>query len=297
MLTRSCAAVVSVAVALAVSGCGSTGGGSARDAAVNPTPRAELVLPIPGMAKARVRRGLVYATRADGPLRMDVYRPAKTSDDALPAVLVGGPPDQDAGKDSAQKVGWSQLIAASGLAAVAFDIRSDQFLRTPAAPTRDVSAAIRYVRSHAAALGIDPNRLCTLGFSLGTAPWHLSATMRAPKPYVRCNVVYYGALDFHDDAFFMKPKLVDAYSALTFLRAHGARIAPMLVVKAGRDRFREINRSIDRFVAAAQRSGAPVTLLTHPTAPHGFDLTQNDGRAREIISATLAFFRERLGAR
>jgi len=260
----------------------------------NPTAGRALALQIRDMHRARVRRGLVYETVAGTSLRMDVYRPRKASAAPLPAVILGGPPDYDAGKDSGQKVGWSQAIAATGLAAVAFDTRSDNFQTTPFDPSRDVAAAIAYVRAHAAELGIDPDRLCSLGFSLGTAPWHLWATMRDPEPYVRCNVVYYGAVDFHDARFPLDPSLADEFSALTYLRRDGAAIAPMLIAKAGRDRFAEINDSIDRFVAEARRVGAPVELLVHPTGPHGFDTWRGNRRAQTIIRQTLSFLRARL---
>jgi acetyl esterase/lipase len=260
----------------------------------NPTAGRELALQIRDMHQARVKRGIAYETVVGTTLRMDVYRPRAASAAALPAVLLGGPPAYRAGKDSGQKVGWSQLIAASGLAAVAFDIRSDNFQTTPFDPSHDVAAAIAYVRAHAAELGIDADRLCTLGFSLGTAPWHLWATMRDPQPYIRCNAVYYGPLDFHGVGFALDPSLADEFSALTYLTQRPAAVAPLLVAKAGRDRFAEINTSIDRFVTEARTLGAPVELLVHSTGPHGFDTWTGNTRAQAIIRRTLAFFRERL---
>jgi dienelactone hydrolase len=139
----------------------------------NPTPGRAVVLQIPGMHLAKVRRNVVY--RSSPQLRMDVYRPRNVRG-RLPAVLLGGP--TGFGKSSAQKIGWAQLIAASGLAAVAFDFRSDA----------DVAAAITYVRAHAPRLGIDGGRLCTMWFS--TAPGLSQLT-----PILRCNVVYYAPLD------------------------------------------------------------------------------------------------------
>lgn len=246
----------------------------------NPTPGRALVLQIPGMHRAEVRRDAVYARG----LRLDVYRPRRARG-PLPVVLLGGP--RPFGKDSGQKIGWAQLIAASGLAAVAFDIRSDNHQQTPEAPSRDVAAAISYVRAHAGALGIDPTRLCTLGFSIGTAPWHLWATMRDPQPWLKCNVVYYGPLGFDD------PALLE-FSALTYLRRHGSRIPPMLVVEAGRDGNAGINESIERFAAAARDFHADVRVITNAKAAHGFDLGPRTARTRAIIRETLRFLKARL---
>jgi len=135
----------------------------------NPTPGRAVVLQIPGMHRAKVRHNVVYERSPR--LRLDVYRP-RGARGRLPAVLLGG------NKNSAQKIGWSQLVAASGMAAVAFDYRSDG----------DVAAAIAYVRAHARGLGIDGGRLCSMWFSKVPALSQLTS-------FLRCNVVYYAPLD------------------------------------------------------------------------------------------------------
>jgi acetyl esterase/lipase len=225
---------------------------------------------------------------------MDVYHPRRWNGKTpLPAVIIGGPAAYRAGKDSGQKIGWSQLVAASGLAAVAFDTRSDNFLATPQDPADDVAAAIAYARANAARLGIDAGRLCTLGFSLGTAPWHLWAAMHDPQPWIRCNVIYYGPPDL-TRGFEIDAAAAEKFSALTYLRRDGAKIAPMQIAKAGRDAFPAIPASIDRFVAEARRLGAPVELLTHPSGPHGFDLEKPDATSRRTIRQTLSFLRRQL---
>jgi acetyl esterase/lipase len=247
------------------------------------------------MHEAVVRRDLVYTAGEQGQLALDVYRPAGTpASERLPAVLIGGPPAFNAGRESGQKIGWAQLIAASGMAAVAFDISSDNFQETPYAPSRDVAAAIQYVRANADDLGIDADRLCTLGFSIGTAPWHLWATLRHPRPYMRCNVVYYGPLDFKSAEFDIRRALVDEFSALTYLRKYGDRLPPMLIAQAGQDQFVGINESIVRFMREARRTDADVERLVHENGAHGFDIENDDARSREIIRRTLEFFAEQL---
>jgi dienelactone hydrolase len=252
----------------------------AADGYRNPTAGKALVLQIQGMHRAKVKRGIVYQRSLK--LRMDVYRP-RNARGRLPAVLLGGPPGS--GRTSGQKAGWAQLIAASGLSAVAFDTRSDRRLQSPRNPALDVQSAIAYVRSHAKRLGIDPSRLCTLGFS---APWHLWATMRDPKPWLRCNVVYYEPLDFQS------PAVGDEFSALTYLRRSPGSIPPMLVVKAGRDANAGINESIDRFQATATELHADVRVVTYPEAAHGFDVGSRTARARAIARQTLRFMKARL---
>jgi dienelactone hydrolase len=213
----------------------------------NPTPGAAVILQIPGMHRAQVRRNVVY--QRPQRLRLDVYRP-RGARGRLPAVLLGGP-----ARRSGQAVGWAQLIATRGLAAVAADLRSE----------RDVRSALAYVRAHARSLGIDSGRLCTLAFSSRAAAWQL----RGRKPWLRCSVVYYGGLD----------------------AAVPGRVPPLLVVKAVRDAT--VNESIDRFAAAAGDVHADVRVVTAP-GRHGFDVRRSTRRGRAVVKETLRFLRARL---
>jgi alpha-beta hydrolase superfamily lysophospholipase len=119
--------------------------------------------------------------------------------------------------------------------------------------------------------------------------------MREPLPFVRCNVVYYGALDFRDlaERFSVDRTRLEPYEAVSYVRHRGSSVPPMLIAKAGADDS-AINGSIDRFVAAAREVGAPVELVTHPTGPHGFDVRARGAASRRIIRRTLAFFRAHL---
>jgi dienelactone hydrolase len=142
----------------------------------NPTPGKAVILQLPGMHRAQVRRNVVFGR--GGRLRMDVYRP-RGARARLPAVLIGGP-----ARRSGQAVGWAQLLSAGGLAAAAADLRSEA----------DARAALAYLRAHSRALGIDAGRLCALGFSSRAAERLLGAATGA-GPGLRCAVVYYGRLD------------------------------------------------------------------------------------------------------
>jgi alpha-beta hydrolase superfamily lysophospholipase len=238
------------------------------------------------MHRAKVKRGLVYSTVDGVRLHMDVYRPRRARGVALPAVLLGGSPAARAGRRSGQKVGWSQLIAASGMVAVDFDLRSDSSLRTPAAPATDAEAVIAYVRDHARFLGVDASRLCTFGMSSDSAPWMIWAAVHQPSPSIRCNVDYYGQLDFAD------PALAE-YSPFRYLQREGGTITPMLIAKAGRDRP-VVNESIDRFAGAAHGVHADVRVLTNPTGRHGFDVRAPTARSRAIVRETIRYLRARL---
>ena len=110
---------------------------------------------IAGMERAIVRKDVVYRTTDAGPLTMDLYYPADTAADApRPAVvLVAG--YNDVGyekmlgvkfKEMGMSISWGQLIAASGLVAIAYTNRQ---------PAEDLDALLQYVRESAASLTSD----------------------------------------------------------------------------------------------------------------------------------------------
>lgn len=232
----------------------------------NPTPGKGVVLQIPGMHLAKVRRNLVYRPG----LRLDVYRP-RNATGRLPAVLFAhGRTGEASPKDWGQYVGWGQLAASSGLAGVTFNHTDD-----PA----DVAAAIRYVRKHAAQLGIDGRRLCVAGYSAGVHPAMLTA-LKETGGRLRCAVAYYGPLDVE----------LEQLSPRTYLRSGSL---PVLVAKAGVGDL-AINRSIGAFVAKARKLGAPVELVVHAKGRHGFDVNTPGARTQAIMRRTLAFLRQHL---
>jgi alpha-beta hydrolase superfamily lysophospholipase len=251
----------------------------------NPTPGRVLVVQVPGMHRAKVKRNLVYRTVDGVRLHMDVYRPRRARG-ALPAVVLGGSPAIRAGRRSGQKIGWSQLIAAYGMAAVDVDLRSDNSLRTPAAPASDAEAAVAYVRDHARSLGVDPSRLCTLGISNDSGPWLIWAGVHEHAPWIRCSIDYYGRLDFSD------PALAE-YSALRYLQRDGGTITPMLIAEAGRDEP-AVNESMGRFASKAHAVHADVRVLTNRTGRHGFDVRAPTARSRAIVRETIRYLRSRL---
>ena len=272
---------------------------------MSPDPISErrAVYAIPGMERAAVRRDIVYRTTAAGPLTMDVYTPAGAARGArLPAVvLVAG--YNDVGyekmlgvkfKEMAMAVSWGQLIAASGMIAVAYTNRE---------PAADLDALRQHLRDNAAALDIDGDRIGLWGCS-GNVPLALSALMRgstdAPGrqgPGLRCAALLYGYMLDLDGA----TGVAEAAQAFRFTNPNAGQslddlpaALPLFLVRAGREQFPHLNDSIDRFVAKALALNRPVTLVNHATGPHSFDLLDDSETSREIIRQVLGFLRSQL---
>jgi hypothetical protein len=257
---------------------------------------------IAGMEHAAIRKDVVYRTTEAGPLTLDLYAPADAAGGAaLPAVvLIAG--YNDVGyekmlgvkfKEMAMSVSWGQLIAASGLVAIAYTNRE---------PAADLDALLQHVRANAASLGIDGERIGLWGCS-GNVPLALSALMagssKAPGhgPGPRCAALLYGYMLDLDGA----TGVAEAAAMFRFTNPNAGRsfddlpeAAPLFVVRAGQEQFPHLNDSIDRFVAKAVALNRPLTFVNHATGPHSFDLLDDSEASREIIRQILSFLRAQL---
>jgi acetyl esterase/lipase len=113
-------------------------------------------------------------TRVSRP-RLVVYRPAHPNGTAALVISGGGYAHIEAGMESTPACQWLQ---ASGTTAFELIYRLPEDGWPQLAPFQDGQRAMRIVRAHAAATGIDANRIGVIGFSAGG---HL-AGMTAVRP-------------------------------------------------------------------------------------------------------------------
>ncbi len=237
-------------------------------------PATPLVHPLPDPDRVELRAGLVYAEAGGRELVMDLYLPAGRAPGSRPpaVLLVHGEADPAllrSVRGWGQYTGWGRLLAAEGLAGVAFEHRAVAEAGFEAV-VAEVGAALAAVRDRAGELGLDPDRLAVAGFSAGV-PLTAAAVADAGVA-LRCAVLCYGPLDN---------------------LAPGPELPPLLVVRAGQDRP-ELNRSIDEFLAAAEAGGLPVELVDLPDAHHAFDIVDDTDAARAAIARVLGFLRAHL---
>ena len=261
----------------------------------NPMTTMRVVYDMPGTADVSVRQHVAFPGADGGGLAMDVYRPAGTPTGArVPAVvIVSGYPD--AGfermlgcrfKDMESSRSWGRLLAASGMTAITYTNRE---------PVADLQALMAHLRQHAAVLCIDEARLGVWASS-GNVPLALSLLMDASSG-VSCAAFCYGYMLDLEGA----TGVADAAAQFRFANpCAGKSVAdlpagrPILLAKAGQDQMPGLNASIDQFIAAARAANGPVTLATHPTGPHAFDLVDDSDASRDVIRQVLAFLRAHL---
>jgi len=259
--------------------------------------RAPVVYQLPGMDSVRVTRDLVYQ-KVDGvDSKADLYLPGEGARFPVVVFVHGGFPEgiDISGKDSGQYKSWGRLVAASGMAAVAFNHRlrmSQEGAVHLEEAASDLRAVIAWIRSRAADLNLDSQRLAVFAVSAGGP----LLTVSLKEPGVRCLVDYYGFLDVHGLRWFMKavPEERASTWSLTDALGHENAMPPLLIARAGHDQVPQMKDSIDRFVARALATDAPITLVNHATGQHAFDIQNDDARSREIIELTLRFLRSHL---
>jgi acetyl esterase/lipase len=229
---------------------------------------------------------------ADG-LMLDFYRPPGAAGAAggspRPCVVVihGGGWSHGNRLDDGTTRWLNDWLAGLGYAVASIDYRLSPQFKWPA-QRDDLLAAIRFLREHAAALGIDGDRLVLLGRSAG-GQMATAAAYAEVIPGVRGIVNIYGPTDFDRTwEVATHPRSLDhRYNLEIFLggspetaraayrSASGAmlvtpRAPPTLILHGGLDInvFPEQAELLDRKLAAA---GVPHALVSLPWAGHAFD--------------------------
>jgi AraC family transcriptional regulator len=250
-----------------------------------------VVYQIPGMDAVHVRRDVRYQS-ANAGLVMDIYRPPDSkATTRLPAVVfVMGYSDLGAEKMFGCKfkemeayVGWSKLVAASGLTAITYVNHN---------PMRDLDALLQHIRENAGTLGIDEKRIGVWSCS-GNVPRALGLLMQSDRPAPKCAALSYGCMLDLDGS----TNTAEAAKTWRFANpTEGKSVrdlppdVPLFIARAGRDNP-QLNETLDRFITHAVAANLPISLANHPTGPHAFDVMDDSETSRGMIRQILAFLR------
>jgi acetyl esterase/lipase len=256
-----------------------------------------IVYSVPGMARVKVAKNLVYKRVAGEELKMDVYSPPGTSRRVRrPAVVFihGGrvPPNLlTTPKEWGAYVSFGQLVAASGFVGVTFNHRFYTWNSLPDSQS-DVMDLMAHIRDNAESLGIDKDHVIVWTVSAGSL--FMCQPLRDLPPYVRSIVAYYPQLDLQDQRKAAPASVTDEtlrdFSPLYHLERSGKNVPPMFIARAGLDDA-SLNGGIDRFVQVALSKNLTIDLFNHPTGQHGFDIEDNNDRSRQIIMRTIEFIK------
>jgi acetyl esterase/lipase len=253
---------------------------------------------------------LVYGHKDGLAMTLDVLKPnARTNGAAILYMVSGGwvsrwsPP-----KESADRF---QFLLDKGFTVVIVRHGSSPRYHVPDAVS-DVRQAVRFVRFHAKAWGVDPNRLGVHG---GSAGGHLSLMLgmasddgdpAADEPFMRESdrvasiVAYFPPVDLRTMARGAVPATPgQRFPALNFEKEKAADISPILfvtpddpptlLIHGDADTTVNISHS-QRMFQALQDNKIKSNFITLPGAGHGF----RDADAQRAQAALVAWFEETL---
>ncbi len=235
------------------------------------SPHASVVYTLPEMDQVT----LANVEYKDG-LTMDVYYPPDFDfTHNLPVViLINGVADGSwervigcKFKDTGLQISWAQLVAASGMIAIAYETQ---------APETDIHDLINFTRANGPWLRVDKDKICLFAVSANPATALIALTDSSAeyRDSLACAVFYYG----HTPSLYANDLSADV---------------PLFIVKAGEDSA-STNRQLDSFVENAREVNASIEYVEYEDGIHGFDVWQDTDESREIVKQTLEFMKTHL---
>lgn len=176
------------------------------------------------------------------------HRAASPNGMAVLVISGGGYAHIEAGKESGPAAAWLQ---AHGISAYELVYRLPREGGGVEAPFQDAQRAMRLLRSHAGAWGIDPARIGIMGFSAGG---HL-AGMTATRP----DAQRYAPVDASDSASARPDFAVLLYPVLSMQAPFDGTHAKKILLGASPSQQQRDAQSVERQVGAT----APPTFLAH----------------------------------
>lgn len=256
----------------------------------------------PAPVVAGVTRDIEFEAVGGQRLKLDAYVP-ESGGQLRPAVVIvhGG------GWRSGDKGDWSgeaQKLMNAGFVAFSVNYRLVPAFRFPA-QLEDVQAAVRWVRSHAAELGVDPARIGALG---GSAGGHLAGLLGTTgsgpldrDARVKAVVSWSGPMNFHADinpergqSSTAVPELLgcsrdacpDLYSQASPIDQVDSTDAPMLLANSKEELVPEAQATT--MSARLDQAGVANRLVIFPGSQHARAYSQ------KVWADTLAWFQQHL---
>ena len=226
-----------------------------------------------GSAEGDIPKLFTYPTTGSGPHSAVIVMPG------------GGFTSLKMDQEGADEAKW---LAARGVAAFVLEYRLSPAYGYPA-PMQDASRAVRYVRAHAAELGVDPTKLGVWGFSAGgilvgyLSTIHTAGEATAKDPIDRVSdrpdfeIVSYGRLDMSvplTNGSLPKESILGpqptqaAIDSIDPIKHVSADTSPSFLYSTSGDMSVDSRNAAD-FYAALKKIGIPAELHIFELGPHG----------------------------
>ncbi|HEX8846724.1 MAG TPA: alpha/beta hydrolase [Pyrinomonadaceae bacterium] len=283
-----------ICFALLLTGATAIYGQEKKEPTLDEIKKMRVVYTVAGMERARVRKNITYKKAGELSLQMDLYSPPDLGKDERRPAIIFVPGDapweilKDI-KDWGVYLSYGQLAAAHGFVGVTFNHRSSDKRTKVRDAAADVDDLVNYVREHAGDFNIERDKICVWVFSAGGV--YLRSVLKDKPGYVRCIVTYYSLLGFSKGE--APDDIAVEFTVANYLKQNPKALAPMLVVKGGKD-FPDINGAADEFVREAMAQNINLEFINYPEGQHAFDVEDDTEQTRRIIRRTLEFIKEHL---
>ncbi|MGJ8672710.1 alpha/beta hydrolase [Rubritalea sp.] len=238
-----------------------------------------------------------YSPKPDLDLKLHVFLPDghKASDKRSCVVFFFGGGWSSGGPE--QFYGISKYFASRGMVAISAQYRTKKQQASPKECVEDGREAIRYVREHAAELGVDPNRIAAGG---GSAGGHVAAAVAMcptidanpessvsslPNALILFNPVYHNGPEGygHD-------KVKDYWQEISPYHNIRAGLPPTIVFFGSDDHCIKVPL-INDFQTAMEESGNQSATHIYENEKHGFFHISKGGRAmfEDVLTKVDAF--------
>ena len=231
-----------------------------------------------GAGALKIDKDVVVGKAGDKDLRVDVYRPPAGAEKHMALIHLHGGGFARGSKDTL----GPQLtpITMRGYVSIAVEYRLSGDAKWPA-QMEDMKNVIAWTRANASSLGIDPNRIATVGYSAGGL-LALVAAGNSDAKIAACVAFYPVAEPSLSDPWTpgllgpgANPAALAAASPLTYIKAG---YPPTIVYHGLADTTVPPDSSL-HLLQALRTAGGPCELHTFAGVPHVFDSNPEFARA------------------
>lgn len=187
----------------------------------------------------------------------------------------------------------SKHLASRGMVAICVDYRTEEDGTTPQECVKDGKSAMRWVRSHAAELGIDPEKILAGG---GSAGGHVAAATATLKGFdeegedtsVSCRpvaLVLFNPVFDNSEKGYGYERVKDYWAAFSPMHNLDKSAPPTLVQLGTNDSLISV-ATAEAYKAKMESLGVRCDLILYEDQPHGFF---NSAKYEETLKAADAF--------
>ena len=226
-----------------------------------------------------------YEPVPDQNLKLHVFLPKdyKTSDQRPCIILFFG--GGWSSGDPSQFYGYSKYLASRGMVAISAQYRTKKQKAIPRNCVEDAREAVRYVRKHAAELGVNPDKIAVGG---GSAGGHVAAAVAMcpkidiklgdsvssiPNALVLFNPVYDNGPEGYGHA-----RVVDYWKDISPLHNIREGQPPTVIFYGSKDKHAPVS-TVNAFQAKMEKAGNDSKTHIYKGSGHGFFHISKGGRA------------------